>query len=473
MSSGPHLQEFENLQDVYRHTCEAFEHGEITSTHARNIVTSLRHTDAAGVVWKIDTQRSGRRATFMRADKQAIAPTETPRSTPTSFEAMDRRYRNICAAFERGELTASSARQEVTSLRFADSEGRAWKIDTQRSGKKAAFVLDPDSFVPRPIRRAEPVREHHVKTESSSDAYTEEDDFDDDEFNDYAPQLRFKELTVAAFTILVGLGILLATTGSGSPSTTSTSAPTGSTPLPTIPTNPAVTYSQLASFENRSAIPNNSEIEFGRSLLNRPLTVIRRGNPNGVRVLVVGCIHGTECAGLAITDILKTMPLPQEIDLWILPKLNPDGLALNTRQNANKVDLNRNFPINWKPLGKLGDWQWSGNGPATEPEVLSMMTLGKVIQPQLTIWYHQDYFRISPGSGRDGQIRKRYAGLVDLPILPIEGGSYSGTASMWSETMNKNDSTSLTVEFGKTLRTGEAQANANAITTIIAEFFPS
>jgi hypothetical protein len=39
--------------------------------------------------------------------------------------------------------------------------------------------------------------------------------------------------------------------------------------------------------------------------------------------------------------------------------------------------------------------------------------------------------------------------------------------------MNKNDSTSLTVEFGKTLRTGEAQANANAITTIVAEFFPS
>jgi protein MpaA len=171
--------------------------------------------------------------------------------------------------------------------------------------------------------------------------------------------------------------------------------------------------------------------------------------------------------------MLKTMALPQEIDLWILPKLNPDGLALNTRQNANKVDLNRNFPINWKPLGKLGDWQWSGNGPATEPEVVSMMKLGKVIQPQLTIWYHQDYFRISPGSGRDGQIRKRYAGLVDLPILPIEGGSYSGTASMWSETMNKDDSTSLTVEFGKTLRTGEAQANANAITTIIAEFFPS
>jgi protein MpaA len=167
------------------------------------------------------------------------------------------------------------------------------------------------------------------------------------------------------------------------------------------------------------------------------------------------------------------MALPANADLWILPTLNPDGYALKTRQNANKVDLNRNFPVDWKPIGESGNWQWSGTAPATEPEVVSMMALGNMVQPQLTIWYHQDYFRISPGSGRDGEIRQRYAKLVDLPILKIEGGSYSGTASMWSETMNKNVTTSLTVEFGKGLRNGEAQANASAISTIITEFFPT
>jgi len=102
-----------------------------------------------------------------------------------------------------------------------------------------------------------------------------------------------------------------------------------------------------------------------------------------------------------------------------------------------------------------------------------MMKLGNVIQPQLSIWYHQDYFRISPGTGRDGKIRKRYATLVDLPVLKIEGGSYSGTISMWSERMNKGDTTSLTIEFGKALRAGEALANVNAITTVVNEFFPS
>jgi protein MpaA len=153
--------------------------------------------------------------------------------------------------------------------------------------------------------------------------------------------------------------------------------------------------------------------------------------------------------------------------------LNPDGIQLKTRQNANKVDLNRNFPVRWKPLGEIGFWQWAGTGPATEPETKSIMDLGKVIQPQFNVWYHQDYFRISPGLGRDGDIRERYAMLVDLPLLKIAGGTYSGTATMWADTLNNNDTVSLLVEFGKELREGEAQANADAIYTVVKEFFPS
>jgi protein MpaA len=190
-------------------------------------------------------------------------------------------------------------------------------------------------------------------------------------------------------------------------------------------------------------------------------------------VLVVGVIHGNEPAGLAVTDLLKKMAVPANVDLWILSELNPDGIQLKTRQNANKVDLNRNFPVRWKPLGEIGFWQWAGTGPATEPETKSMMDLGKVIQPQFNVWYHQDYFRISPGLGRDGDIRERYAMLVDLPLLKIAGGTYSGTATMWADTLNNNDTVSLLVEFGKELREGEAQANADAIYTVVKEFFPS
>lgn len=469
MSSGPQIQEFAYLQEVYRRTCEAFDKGELTSTEARDAITRLRHTDAEGVTWKVDTTRSGKRAAFLRVNNQPAPPT-VRRTVLTGLDALDEKYRNVCAAYDRGEMSATAARSEVTALRYTDAHGHTWKIDTQRSGKRAAFVQHRETPL-QPVEE-EPPQPTQIPVVNN----------ETEEFDDGTRSLRIKKIAILATTAVASIALLVAFTGGSDTVTTSSpSSVAGSTPLSPIPTvpndndndNEEVVTPLLSSFANREAVPNDTEIEFGRSVQNRPLTFIRRGNPNGLRVLVVGCIHGNECAGLAITDILKSMPASSNIDLWILPMLNPDGTLLNTRQNANKVDLNRNFPVRWKPLGKRGFWQWAGTGPATEPETKSMLTLGKIIQPQLSIWYHQDYFRISPGIGRDGDIRERYAILVDLPILKIEGGTYSGTSSMWSETLNNNDTTSLTVEFGKGLRDGEAQANVDAISTVVKEFFPN
>ncbi|MCX6529547.1 MAG: M14 family zinc carboxypeptidase [Actinobacteria bacterium] len=484
MSSGPYPQELEYLQEVYRHTCEAFDRGELSSTQARTAIMRLRHTDVDGVTWKVDTTRSGRRAAFVRVNDQP-APSTVRRTVPTGLDALDEKYRDICAAYDRGELSASAARNEVTALRYTDTHGHTWKIDTQRSGRRAAFVQHRETPAPKPVPIAEPepqslpvaepVREEPPQAEHIPDVKSETEEFDDG-----ARLLRLKKVAVLATTAAVSIVLLITFTGGDETATTSSTTPANTTattapvsPIPTIPEDNSVSTPLLASFASREAIPNDTEIEFGRSVQNRPLTFIRRGNPNGIRVLVVGTIHGDEPAGLALTDILKKMDVPENVDLWILPELNPDGIFLKTRQNANKVDLNRNFPVRWKPLGEVGFWQWAGTGPATEPEVIAMMKLGKVIQPQFNIWYHQDYFRISPGLGRDGDIRERYAMLVDLPLLKIAGGTYSGTATMWADTLNKNDTVSLLVEFGKGLREGEAQANADAIYTVVKEFFPS
>ncbi|MEI6742944.1 MAG: M14 family zinc carboxypeptidase [bacterium] len=476
MSNSPHLQEFEYLQVVYRRTCEAFDRGEINSVEARDTITRLRHTDADGVAWKIDTTRSGRRAAVVRVSEQP-APTAVRRLMPTGLDTLDEKYRKICEAFDSGEMSSTAARNEVVALRYTDAQGYTWKIDTQRSGRRAAFVRHHEAPKPEPARITEPVREEILTTDQIPVVSA-----DNDVYDDGSRLLRIKKIAVLATTAVVSIALLVTFTGGSDTATTSSpSSVTGSTPLSPIPTvpndndndNEEVVTPLLSSFANREAIPNDTKIEFGRSVQNRPLTFIRRGNPNGVRVLVVGCMHGNECAGLPILDILTSMEAPSNIDLWILPKLNPDGTLMNIRQNANKVDLNRNFPVRWKPLGKSGFWQWAGTGPATEPETKSMLRLGKMVQPQLSIWYHQDYFRISPGVGRDGDMRERYAILVDLPILKIEGGTYSGTSSMWSETLNNNDTTSLTVEFGKGLREGEAQANVDAIKTVVKEFFPN
>ena len=61
----------------------------------------------------------------------------------------------------------------------------------------------------------------------------------------------------------------------------------------------------------------------GRSQEGRPIVAVRAGDPSGWRVLVVGCIHGSECAGVAVARALERVRA--RVDLWIIRDLNPDG----------------------------------------------------------------------------------------------------------------------------------------------------
>ncbi len=55
-------------------------------------------------------------------------------------------------------------------------------------------------------------------------------------------------------------------------------------------------------------------------------------------------IHGDEPAGPpAIGRLLSENLWPADADLWLCPCLNPTGLRLNRRENANGVDLNRDY----------------------------------------------------------------------------------------------------------------------------------
>ena len=55
-------------------------------------------------------------------------------------------------------------------------------------------------------------------------------------------------------------------------------------------------------------------------------------------------IHGDEPAGpLAVRQLLKENLWPKEISLSILPCLNPGGFALHRRENADGLDLNRQY----------------------------------------------------------------------------------------------------------------------------------
>lgn len=130
-----------------------------------------------------------------------------------------------------------------------------------------------------------------------------------------------------------------------------------------------------------------TKVVIGHSQAGRPIVAYRAGDPTGPPVLIVGCIHGDECAGRAITTALRTAPA--RADLWIVPAMNPDGTVHLTRQNARGVDLNRNWSVGWRKIGRPWSTYHSGRTPFSERETRVARDLILRVRPRLTIWYHQ------------------------------------------------------------------------------------
>ena len=168
-------------------------------------------------------------------------------------------------------------------------------------------------------------------------------------------------------------------------------------------------------------------VVLGRSLEGRPVVAYELGDPSSPRkVLVVGCIHGDECAGIAILDRLRRLGVVAGTDLWLLPDANPDGHAAGRRGNARSVDLNRNFPWRWRPIGGV---YYSGVGPASERETRIAMTLIRRLRPKVTIWFHQHLNMVVLTSGNLA-LQRRFAHLAGLQVGRLP--TYPGTATGWS-----------------------------------------
>ncbi len=62
------------------------------------------------------------------------------------------------------------------------------------------------------------------------------------------------------------------------------------------------------------------------------------------RVYISTGIHGDEPAGpLAVLQLLQENQWSDDVELWLCPCLNPTGFLLNRRENADGLDLNRQY----------------------------------------------------------------------------------------------------------------------------------
>ncbi|MEO7369786.1 MAG: M14 family zinc carboxypeptidase [Ilumatobacteraceae bacterium] len=243
-------------------------------------------------------------------------------------------------------------------------------------------------------------------------------------------------LTATTLTATVPSTVTPAAATPTSTSTTSTSTSTTSTS--TSMSVPATTVAPSLITETRV---------IGQSVQGRDITAYRMGDPSGRPVLLIGVIHGDEAKGLGITQRIRTMPTPAGIDLWIIDSINPDGQAANVRYNANGVDLNRNVSYKWSFIPKTSeDSESSGDAPADQPETQVLQNFVNEIQPRITIFWHQDANRVSPGGARPS-IAMRFAEIVGLSSAstPCTGGC-TGTFTQYINHTIK-DGTAFIVEL--------------------------
>jgi murein peptide amidase A len=140
---------------------------------------------------------------------------------------------------------------------------------------------------------------------------------------------------------------------------------------------------------------------------------------------------------------------PAGVDLWIVPVLNPDGVALGTRGNAHSVDLNRNFPYRWRRLGGVF---YSGAHALSEPEARIAYRLIRRIHPLVSIWFHQ-HRNLVWASGGNRAVERRFAAVSGLPYHPLP--ALAGSAIDW-----QNHELRGTTAFAAELPAGAAPAAA-------------
>lgn len=211
-----------------------------------------------------------------------------------------------------------------------------------------------------------------------------------------------------------------------------------------------------AFFQSETAVAQTSVVEFtiGQSGQGRPITAVKIGNgPH--KLVIVGDTHGgPEANTYQLTTQLiayfRANPgqVPAGVRLYLIPTLNPDGLALGTRFNGNFVDLNRNMNTNldactendWTPRvqGAYGVVSDTG-GPYPDSEVESRLIRSFLLDASGAIFIHSNAGLVFPAfcehqpSIEMGKVYAEAAGYVYNRYWPnylITGGMHDWAGSL-------------------------------------------
>lgn len=246
--------------------------------------------------------------------------------------------------------------------------------------------------------------------------------------------------------MIAGLAACTPSTSPDRPSGTALATASTSTELAPTPT----ATSAAPSFE-ATPVPDDWQ-QFGTSVQGRPIRALTLGH-GPRRVLFVGGIHGDETEGAYATSQLpaafEAAGLADAVTLVIVEDVNPDGRAAGTRENANGVDVNRNFPAtNFDPS--------NGGEPLSQPESRALKEIFERTDPALVLVMHSwngRQFVNFDGPARE--LAERFAAAIGVPVEA--SNSFAPTPGSLGSYVGRDQGTPiLTIEL---LKGSDGQAN--------------
>jgi protein MpaA len=234
----------------------------------------------------------------------------------------------------------------------------------------------------------------------------------------------------------------------------------GVAPMNQDGTNQALAVTTINA-ENTAATPRyHTGVQIiGRSVKGRAITLTIVGSPTAKkRVMVVGEIHGNERGGVPVARAIAKSKAPRGMAYFVVSYPNPDGAALNTRGNARRVDLNRNFP-GWKRNGKPGSVYYPGPGSLSEPESKAMYTAINKIKPTAFVTYHQ-HMNLIDFCGGLKTVGATYAKQTGMKYTQLP--SYPGSQATWLHKVYPH-TTVITVELPSRVSTAMVNRHIAAV----------
>ena len=166
-------------------------------------------------------------------------------------------------------------------------------------------------------------------------------------------------------------------------------------------------------FENHSVNQPDSIVQIGLTNSDLPIIAEHWGPTSGLQVLVVGQVHGDECASAFVVNELRQRP-PENYGLWLIPTLNPEGHFRGTRTNGSGIHINRDGLVQ------------------SAPETKALMAFTQLAAPDLTVYLHSPLNWIGYFNGSLAKsVGSRMVSALGMDVLYTSGTNPPESAFLW------------------------------------------